>query len=39
MSTEAKTNAAGMGGETRMSLMERKAYASMFGPTTGDQFA
>jgi urease subunit alpha len=26
-----------MGGETRMSFIERKAYASMFGPTTGDK--
>jgi urease subunit alpha len=26
-----------MGGEARMSSMERKAYASMFGPTTGDK--
>jgi urease subunit alpha len=26
-----------MGGESGMSLMDRKAYASMFGPTTGDK--
>jgi urease subunit alpha len=26
-----------MGGEIDMSFMERKAYASMFGPTTGDK--